>query len=124
MLKRIFTTLREHRSDRLLIGLLGALLGMAVLFALFVAIAIEPSDVQVVTHYTAFGPTNFYRTRWSYLILFALFAIVFAVLHGVVALKLAAEKGRPFAIGFLWLSLALLGIFFIITVSILNIAAL
>ena len=124
MLKKIFTTLREHRSDRLLIGLLLGLCALSVVYALFVVIAIEPSDVQVVTHYTAFGPTNFYRTSWSYLITFIVFGLLYALIHGAIALKLVAEKGRPFAIGFLWLSIALMVLFFIITASILNIAAL
>lgn len=105
-------------------GLLAALLVLSIGYVLYVGFKIEPSDVQIVTHYTAFGPTNFYRTRWVYLLTFIAFGLLFAAAHSILALKLLAEKDRSFAIGFLCLSLGMLGITFALTASILNIAAL
>lgn len=124
MFARIKNSFKEILNDRLIIGLLVAVVLLSVGLMVYVGIALEPSEVQVVTHYTAFGPTNFYRTRWIYLLTFIVFAAIFMIVHVVTALKLHAEKGRSFTVGFLWLSIGMLLIAFAIMASILNVATL
>lgn len=124
MLSKIFTSFKELANDRLLLGLLIAVVALGLLLTVFVGVTIRPSEVQVVTHYTSFGPTNFYRTSWPYLLSFAMFGLMYAISHAVIALKLFTEKGRQFTLGFLWLSIGLILIAFAITASILNIATL
>ena len=71
--------------------------------ALYVVFNLHPSELQVVTHYTAFGQTNFYRDKWYYLINFALFALLTVVVYSALACKLYVLKGREIAISFVWL---------------------
>lgn len=124
MLQKLYTSFKDLATDRLLLGLLIAVVALGVLLTIFVGVSIRPSEVQVVTHYTSFGPTNFYRTSWTYLLTFAVFGLLYALSHALIALKLFAEKGRSFALGFLLLSLSLILVAFAITGSIINIATL
>lgn len=124
MFARIKNSFKEVLNDRLIIGLLVAIVLLSVGLMAYVGIALEPSEVKVVTHYTAFGPSNFYRTPWTYLLSFIVFVAIFVIVHVIAALKLHAEKGRSFTIGFLWLSIGMLLIAFAIMTSILNVATL
>jgi len=38
------------------------LMGLA--YCIYVGVSLRPSDLQVAVHYTAFGPTGFYREKW------------------------------------------------------------
>ena len=124
MLIKLKDALKVIAGDRLMIGLLVATVVLALLLLAFVLLTVRPGEVQVVTHYTAFGPTNFYRSSWAYLLNFAVFGLVYAVLHSLIAVKLYAEKGRSLAVGFLWLSIGILGVAFAVTASIVSIATL
>ena len=111
-------------ADRFVLGLMIAMVALALLVSVYVGLTVRPSEVQVVTHYTSFGPTNFYRTRWYYLISFAIFGVFYAFFHAVIAAKLYVEKDRSFSVGFLWLSIGLIVVAFALIVSIINIATL
>ncbi len=92
-------------SDRQFITAL-VLLGVSgVGLALYVAFNVHASELQVVTHYTAFGSTNFYRDKWYYLITFAVFGVLTAVMYTALACKLYTLKGRELAIPFVWLGI-------------------
>lgn len=124
MKTQLLESFKQVVADRMVLALFAGLIGLALLLVAYVAVAIEPSDVQIVTHYTAFGPTNFYRDRWFYLLSFAGFSLLLAALHSVIGLKLYREKGRDFTVAFLWLSIGLLLIGFVIAHSILSVASL
>jgi amino acid transporter len=94
---------KQVSSDRQFMTVLVILGLVGVLFSIYVAISLRPSDLQVVTHYTAFGSTNFYRDKWYYLIGFVIFGIVSACLHAALACKIYRYKGRELAIPFAWL---------------------
>jgi hypothetical protein len=71
---------------------------------IYVALSIRPSEVQLVTHYSAFGVTHLYRNQWYYLLGFAVFAILTAIFHTAIALKLLKiHYSRMPAIYMLWL---------------------
>ena len=72
------------------------------------SVYIRPSDLQVPVRYSSFGITNFYRDKWYYLISLVVFALVIAVMHTGISLRLMATKGRAFAITFLWMTIAML----------------
>lgn len=110
--------------DRYLVTLLAAFLLLAVAFCISVAISLNPSELQVVTHYTAFGITNFYRDKWYYFLIFIVFGLIVGVTHVCIIAKLYKEKSRGFAIGFAWLSIVLILIAFVLTHSILRVASL
>lgn len=86
------------------------MLVMVVVVIVIGAIYIRPSDLQVPVRYSSFGITNFYREKWYYLLGFMVFALMMAVFHTGISLRLLAAKGRPFAIVFLWLTITLLAV--------------
>jgi hypothetical protein len=74
---------------------------------LYIILSIRPSEVQLVTHYSAFGVTHLYRDQWYYLLGFAIFAVVAATLHTAIALKLLRlHYSRMPAVYMLWLGVA------------------
>jgi len=95
-----------------------------VLMALFIAyilIAVRPSELQLVTHYTAYGVTHLYRNQWFYLLSFGAFAILVAFLHISLAIKLYITKGHPLAIMFAWMGIGILIFAWVTSFSIINV---
>jgi hypothetical protein len=95
---------------------------MAIIYIVYVALALDPSDLQVAVRYTAFGDTHFYRDKWYYFLSFILFGIVLGSVHIALAIKLYGRQQRQLAIGVLIFTLFLFIIGWIITRSILRIA--
>lgn len=102
------------------------LIVIAILFALiagiYFALSIRVTDLQVMTHYTAFGVTNFYRDKWYYLLNFVGFFVIAAGLHSAIIVKLYGLKGRDFSIIFGWVTLVLLVIGLIIARAVFGVA--
>ncbi len=108
--------------DRTMVTLAGALLALGVAYIIYVTVALESSDLQVATRYTAFGDTHFYRNKWYYLLSFVLFGVVLLGVHIALAVKLYGRQQKQVAAALLWLTLFLLIIGWIITRSVLQIA--
>lgn len=115
-------SIKNILSDRLLVGLIVAVITGAAAYSIFVILSLQPSDLQVAVHYTAFGETNFYRDKWYYLLSFIGFGAVIAFVHTALIVKLFSQGNRQLAIAFAGLSLLILFIATIITLSILKIA--
>lgn len=111
-------------KERRIIIALTLLLVLTLGFTLYVAFNIHPSDLKIVTHYSAFGSTNFYRDTWFYLLGFAVFGILIFISHTLIALRLLAAKGSEIALFFVWVSIAILFIAMAITYQVLKVAAL
>ena len=94
---------------------------LAVAFIIYIALTVRPSDLQLVTHYTAYGVTHLYRDQWFYLLTFIGFAVITAFLHISVAIKIYVTKGSPLAIMFLWLGIGVLIFAWIVAISIINV---
>lgn len=122
MKTRFLSAIKPVLADRQILGFLLAIAGLSFLYILYVVLSLRPTDVQVATHYSAFGDTHYYRNKWYYILTFVGFGLVFAAAHIGIILKLIKEDFRPLAIGFAWLSLMLLIVAFIFTNSILSIA--
>jgi hypothetical protein len=101
-------TLSQALGDRafFFVWLLAVILVIVII--ILGATYIRPSDLQLPVRYSSFGITNFYRDKWYYLIGFVVFALVVIVMHTGISLRLLAAKGRAFAIGFLWMTVAML----------------
>ena len=122
MLKTHFKeSIKELLTNRYLTVLSVVIVALALAFLIYIIIAVRPSDLQLVTHYTAFGVTHLYRDQWFYLLSFAGFAVIAAFLHVAIALKLYLTKGHPLAIGFLWFGIGLLLFAWIAAISIINV---
>lgn len=115
---------KDTVADRQFIVALIALAVAGLILCVYVALNVHPSELQVVTHYTAFGSTNFYRDKWYYLIGFAVFGVMTVVLYTALACKLYKHKGRELAIPFIWLGVITIILAFATTSQILKVAAL
>lgn len=119
---RALNSLRKIASDRLILIFIVAILLLITAYVSYVVLSLHPSELQVATHYTVFGETNFYRNKWYYLISFALFGVLIAVAHVTIIIKLFFYELRSFAIAFSWLTIILIVIAWVITHSVLGIA--
>ena len=115
---------KELGKERYVAVLLAVLLLLCLMTTIYLIFQIHPSDLQVVVHYTGFGPTNFYRDKWYYLLSFVVFIIMFAFVHTIATYKLLQRRGRDFAAAFVWFSIIILGIGIAIFYQILKIASL
>ncbi len=88
------------------------LLIVLVLFMLgtiiYIGMTIEVSELRIITHYTAYGITHFYRDQWVYLISFIIFVALVTVLGVGVSLKLLHQDREPLALLYGWLSVAII----------------
>lgn len=124
MKSSIIHLIKDISSDRRFIVALFFLSLSSLLFCIYVALNIHPSELQVVTHYTAFGSTNFYRDKWYYLIGFIIFGILTAVIYVALACKIYRNKGRELAIPFTWLGVIMIILATATVYQVLKVAAL
>lgn len=115
---------KEIASDRQFVIMLVSLVVTGLLFSIYVSLNLHPSELQVVTHYTAFGSTNFYRDKWYYLIGFVFFGILNSILYAALACKIYHHKGRALAIPFAWLGLIVIVLATATIYQVLKVAAL
>lgn len=108
MKNTLVTSYKELITNRYLTVLSIIIVLLAIGFVLYIALAVRPSELQQVTHYTAFGVTHLYRDQWFYLLSFAGFAVITAFMHIAIALKLYITKGHPLAITFAWMGIGVL----------------
>lgn len=109
-------------TDRYTTILASVVFLLVISFCIYTGLHIHTSEIQIVTHYTAFGVTNFYHDRWYYLLSFVAFGIIVAIAHIILMAKLYTEKNRVFALAFGWLTVALIVIAWIIIAAILRVA--
>ncbi len=119
------TTIKESFKELLTNRYLTILSGLTVLlmisFVIYIFLSVHPSELQLVTHYTAYGVTHLYRDQWFYLLTFALFGLIVAAFHVIVAIKIYITKGHPLAIMFAWLGVAIIIFAGITSFSIINV---
>ena len=122
MLKTNFVqSIKELVTNRYLTTLSIILVLLAAAFILYIFLTVHPSDLQLVTHYTAFGVTHLYRDQWVYLLTFVGFAVLVTFFHIAMAIKIYVTKGHPLAIMFLWLGIGMIVFAWITAISIINV---
>lgn len=114
-------SLKELITNRYLTVLTIVILVLMVLFVSYILLAVRPSELQLVTHYTAYGVTHLYRNQWWYLLSFAAFGILVALFHIILAIKLYITKGHPLAIMFAWLGIGIIIFAWVTSASIINV---
>lgn len=112
---------KELITNRYLTTLAIVTIVLMMLFVAYILVAVRPSELQLVTHYTAYGVTHLYRDQWFYLLTFGLFAIIVAFLHISIAIKLYITKGHPLAIMFAWFGIGILIFAWVTSFSIINV---
>ena len=103
---------KQILADRPFLLALIALVFFSLAFCLYVTVSLHPSELQVVTHYSAFGTTNFYRDKWFYLAGFIVFGFLNMLIYGALAI--------PFA----WLGVVIIAVAGAVIYQLLKIAAL
>ncbi|MFY9228377.1 MAG: hypothetical protein WAO28_03565 [Candidatus Microsaccharimonas sp.] len=122
MLKNTITqSLKELITNRYLTTLAAVTLVLMILFITYIILAVRPSELQLVTHYTAYGVTHLYRSQWWYLLGFGGFALLAAFLHISIAIKMYITKGHPLAIMFAWMGIGILVFAWVTSFSIINV---
>lgn len=113
MKQHIVTHTKHIISNRsLLIGCL--VLGvLAILSIAYMIVNLHASDLKVVTHYSAFGLTHFYRDQWLYYVNFIVFVFIVATFGIVLGSKLAAKERPQLAVLYVWLSVIVVSFMFI-----------
>ena len=122
MKTNLLTAIKLVAADRLMAVLTIMMILAALVYCVFVAVSLQPSDLQVAVHYTAFGETSFYREKWYYLLSFVAFGLIVAVIHTALILKLYTLEQRQLAVLFAWLSILIIIIATAITQSVLKVA--
>lgn len=77
---------------------------VALMGVIYMLISLHASDLKVVTHYSAFGLTHFYRDQWLYYVNFIVFVIAVAVFGIILSSKLAVKERPQLAVLYVWLS--------------------
>lgn len=114
-------SLKQLVADRYLLVLLSLLILLALGFIAYIILSVRPSELQLVSHYSAFGVTHLYRDQWFYLLVFALFGLIVAVLHAAISVKLLVTKGHPLAIMFAWFGIGIILLGWVTAAAVLNI---
>ncbi len=122
MLKtNIIQSFKELVTNRYLTTLSIILVLLSAAFIVYILLTVRPSDLQLVTHYTAFGVTHLYRDQWFYLLTFVGFAVLVAFMHVAIAIKLYITKGHPLAIMFAWFGIGIIVFAWVTAISIINV---
>ncbi|PID33270.1 hypothetical protein CR969_01620 [Candidatus Saccharibacteria bacterium] len=93
MKKTIKSTLKLITKDRWMFWLLVINLIVAIVVIISIGVGIQPRETQVITQYTSYGVTGFYRGYWYWLWMYALLELIILVGHSLLAIKLL--KDRP-----------------------------
>jgi len=122
MLKTNFVqSIKELLTNRYLTTLSIILVLLSAAFIIYILLTVRPSDLQLLTHYTAFGVTHLYRDQWFYLLSFVGFAVLVAFMHVAIAIKLYITKGHPLAIMFAWFGIGVIVFAWVTAISIINV---
>ncbi|MFZ2125914.1 MAG: hypothetical protein WAV04_00160 [Candidatus Microsaccharimonas sp.] len=121
MLDTIKQSFKELITNRYLTVLAIVTVVLMVAYMAYIFITVRPSELQLVTHYTAYGVTHLYRDQWFYLLSFAAFGLIVALLHLAIAIKMYITKGHPLAIMFAWLGIGIIILAWVTSFSIINV---
>jgi len=122
MLKDTIThSFKELITNRYLTVLSAVTIILAIAFVIYIGLVVRPSELQLVTHYTAYGVTHLYRDQWFYLLSFGGFAVIIALLNISMALKVFLTKGHPLAIMFAWFGIGIMVFAWLTSFSIINV---
>lgn len=117
----ITQSLKELFTNRYLTVLAISSVVLSLLFLVYILIMVRPSELQLVTHYTAFGVTQLYRDQWWYLLSFGAFGLFTAFFHTALSIKMYVTKGHPLAIMIAWLGIGIILFAWIMSFSIINV---
>ncbi|MEI6053940.1 MAG: hypothetical protein WCQ49_01065 [Candidatus Saccharibacteria bacterium] len=113
--------LKKLISDRYVLILSSFALLLGIICAVSIGLSIRPSELQLVSHYSAFGTTHLYRDQWFYLLVFVFFGLIVAILHIIITIKLLIINKRSIAIMFVWSAIGIILLGWATAYSVLNV---
>ncbi len=117
----ILQSIKQLLANRYILVICLILIILSISFTVYVGFNVHSSDLQLVTHYSAYGVTHIYRDQWYYLLLFGLFGLIVGVMHSVITVKLLVIKGEVLASLFAWLSVVIIILAWATTVTVLTV---
>ena len=115
------TAVKDLLSHRTLAVLAAGLLLLATALTVYIIATVHPSEVPLVTHYTAFGVAHLYRDQWFYLFTFAAFGFIAAFVHIALMVKMYGIKGYHAAVFIGWTGIGVLVFAWVIAAAIINV---
>src|SRR5690606_1987636 len=94
---------------------------LSLAFIVYIIFTVRPSEVLLVTHYTAYGVTNLYLDQWFYLLSFIGLAVFVAFFHVALAIKVYVTKGHPLAAAVIWAGIGIIGFACVTAASIISV---
>jgi len=94
---------------------------LALISSISIGLSIKPSELQLVSHYSAFGTTHLYRDQWFYLLVFIFFGLIVAILHIIIAIKLLIVDKRSIAVMIIWAAIGIILLGWATAHSVLNV---
>lgn len=94
---------------------------LAIGLVFYIGFQVRPSELQLVSHYSAFGITHLYRDQWFYLLNFGLFGLFAAALHVILAVKILMLKGHSLAILFAWMGIIMIVLAWVTAYAVINV---
>lgn len=119
--KTLLDSFKELITNRYLTILTGVMAVLTIGFIIYIAFTVRPSDLQLVTHYSAYGITHLYRDQWYYLLGFGAFAVLVAFFHTALSIKLYLAKGHPLALLVAWTGIAIILFAWATAIAIINV---
>jgi len=114
-------SLKQLVANRHLLLVISLLFILAITFSVIIGLSIHPSELQLVSHYSAFGLTHLYRDQWFYLLVFVAFELIVVVLHSILSIKILVVKDCSLAIAIAWFGIGIVILGFVMAMAVLNV---
>lgn len=101
--------LKDRKYTFALIGLASSFLAVLIISLVY----IRPGELLPPIRYSTFDTSEFRLGQWTYMLNYVVFAIIVLVGHFLISAKLYQERGREFALGFVYLGTMLLIVAFV-----------
>lgn len=118
----VATTLKTIVADRSFFSLVVAVAAVAVVCCVYVLLSVESRDIRIVTQYSGFGESHFYRAPWYTLYAFGVMFLLTGLINAAAMIKLYSYERRQFAVYLGWMTLLLCVIALAYTVKVLGVA--
>lgn len=99
-----------------------AVVMLSLLYAVFIVLSVESRDIQVVTQYSGFGESHFYKSPWYTLYLFAAMGIVIGICNVVAMTKLYSYERRGFGVYVGWVTILMIAVASVWTAKVFGVA--
>lgn len=108
-------------DDKYLLSLVALMAILALFCSVVIGLSVNPRDLLLPSHYSAYGFTHFYFDQWFYLLVFVVFGIIVAALHSLLSVKLLIVKGHSHAVFFAWVGIGVIILGLITAFAVINV---